>query len=85
MLASEHDIQKMITPFMKSPALRRVIQTFTNGDAEDGFQKWAGNKQVPDKLAEAKRMAPACMHVDAGRVHVPAGARHADGGKAHAR
>ena len=67
MLASEHDIQRRITPFMKSPALRRVIQTFTNDDAADGFQKWAGNKQVLTNWLQHKQLlhCRACMCTEA--------------------
>ncbi len=51
----DHDIQKTLVPFMKRPALARVIQTFTN-DAEGNVQKWAGNPEVIKMLAEAARM-----------------------------
>lgn len=54
-LELDHDLQKTLAPFLKRPALRRVIQTFTN-DAEGNVQKWAGNQEVIKMLTEAKRM-----------------------------
>lgn len=54
-LEAEYDVQKAIAPFLKIPALRTIVQTFTN-DADGDFQKWAGNPCVLEMLTEAKRL-----------------------------
>ena len=54
-LEAEYDVQKAIAPFLKVPALRTVIQTFTN-DADGDFQKWAGNPAVLEMLMQAKQL-----------------------------
>ena len=54
-LEAEYDVQKAIAPFLKIPALRTIVQTFTN-DLGGDFQKWAGNPCVLEMLTEAKRL-----------------------------
>ena len=54
-LEAEYDVQKAIAPFLKIPALRTIVQTFTN-DVDGDFQKWAGNASVLEMLTQAKRL-----------------------------
>ena len=54
-LMAEYDVQKAIAPFLKIPALRTIVQTFTN-DTNGDFQKWAGNPSVLEMLTQAKRL-----------------------------
>ena len=44
-----------IAPYMKSPALRAVIRSFTN-DEEGNFGRWASNPHVLQMLKKAKWM-----------------------------
>ena len=45
MLQSDPEARIAIGPFLKNPALRRVIQTFTN-DPEGDLARWATNPEV---------------------------------------
>ena len=45
MLQTNPEARKAIGPFLKNPALRRVIQTFTN-DPEGDIARWATNPEV---------------------------------------
>ncbi len=48
MLRTDIEVRKAIGPFLKNPALRRVIQTFTN-DPEGDVARWATNPEVRAK------------------------------------
>ena len=47
--------QADIVPFLKSPALRIIIKSFTNDEDED-FAKWASNPKVLAMLKQAKEL-----------------------------
>lgn len=54
-LASEYEAQKAVAPFLHTPVLRRIVQTFTNDERGD-FGKWATNPRVIEMLREAQRI-----------------------------
>ncbi|KAK9834030.1 hypothetical protein WJX81_004746 [Elliptochloris bilobata] len=60
-LEAEYCAQRNVAPFLKSPALRKVVQTFTN-DVHDDFGKWANNPLVLQMLQQAKDL------LDSGQV-----------------
>ena len=54
-LKSDYEVQKVLAPFLKSPSLRKVIQTFVNDENGD-FGKWAANPVVIQMLGQAKKL-----------------------------
>ena len=57
------ELQANLEPFMRSPCLRRVVQTLANDpDPEHGLDYWSGNPRVLQLLQHAKEL------LDEGRV-----------------
>jgi hypothetical protein len=54
-LETDYEVQKLLAPFLKSPSLRSVIQSFVNDDNGD-FAKWAANPMVIKMLTRAKQV-----------------------------
>ena len=54
-LDADKHAQADITPYLKIPALRPIIKTFTNDENGD-FGKWASNPQVLAMLKQAKQL-----------------------------
>lgn len=54
-LKANQQAQADIAPFVKSPALRTIIKSFTN-DEDGDFAKWASNPQVLAMLRQAKEL-----------------------------
>ena len=54
-LDADKHAQSDITPYLKIPALRPIIKTFTN-DKDGDFGKWASNPQVLAMLKQAKQL-----------------------------
>lgn len=55
MLEADRNAQTDIAPFMKIPALRSIIQSFSN-DEDGDFGKWASNPTVLEMLRQAKQL-----------------------------
>ena len=60
-LEAEYCAQQNIAPFLKYPALRKIVQTFTNDEHED-FGKWANNPLAIQMLQQARDL------IESGRV-----------------
>ena len=54
-LDADKHAQADITPYLKIPALRPIIKSFTNDENGD-FGKWASNPQVLAMLKQAKQL-----------------------------
>ncbi len=54
-LKANQQAQADIAPFLKSPALRTIIKSFTN-DEDGDFTKWASNTQVLAMLKQAREL-----------------------------
>ena len=54
-LETDYDTQKALAPYLKIPALRNIIHTFTN-DENGNIGKWACNPEVQRLFSEAKKM-----------------------------
>lgn len=54
-LDADFEAQRAVAPFLRTPVLRRVVQTFAN-DARGDFSAWAGNPRVVEMLAAAQRL-----------------------------
>ena len=54
-LRANQQAQADVAPFLKSPALRTIIKSFTN-DEDGDFAKWACNPQVLAMLRQAKEL-----------------------------
>ena len=55
MLQTDYDTQKALAPYLKIPALRNIIHTFTNDENGD-IGKRACNPEVQRLFSEAKTM-----------------------------
>lgn len=54
-LGADFEAQRAIAPYLRTPCLRRIVQTFTN-DVRGDFSAWAANPRVIEMLAAAQRM-----------------------------
>lgn len=54
-LGADFEAQRAVAPFLRTPCLRRIVQTFTN-DLRGDFSGWASNPRVIEMLAAAQRV-----------------------------
>ncbi|KDD76940.1 hypothetical protein H632_c60p2 [Helicosporidium sp. ATCC 50920] len=53
LLASDFEAQAAVAPFLNTPVLRRIVQTFAN-DSRGDFARWARNPRVIEMLSQAQ-------------------------------
>lgn len=68
-LGADFEAQRGVAPFLRTPCLRRVVQSFAN-DPRGDFSAWAANPRVLEMLAAAQALLDSGSMTEAEMEHV---------------